>query len=135
MSNFDSSGGIHGPPAATMQIIRASMALGVAMFAVVSTQVREVRAEPPIEIGYIAAVFAVAMLVPIFFFRSRMEALSTRSKRCTFCIIGWALGESAGLLAVVSYFIGNALVWSLPGLLVLAVALIAFPVPENEPGM
>ena len=135
MGDFDNSGSIHGPPAVTMQIIRASMAMGVAMFAVVTTQVRQPQPEPPVQIGYIAAVFAVAMLVPIFFFRSRMETLSTRSQRCTFSIIGWALGEAAGMLAVISYFIGNSLVWSLPGLLVLAVALIAFPVPENEPGM
>ncbi|HEX8453734.1 MAG TPA: hypothetical protein VF647_16650 [Longimicrobium sp.] len=135
MGDFDSSGSIHGPPAMVMQIIRAAMAMGVAMFAVVTTLVREPRPDPPLQIGYIAAVFAVAMLVPIFFFRSRMETLSTRAKRCTFSIIGWALGESAGMLAVVSYFLGNALVWSLPGLLVLAVAFIAFPPPENEPGM
>jgi hypothetical protein len=133
MGDFDSSGSIHGPPAIVMQIIRAAMAMGVATFAVVSTMVRGPRPDPPLEIGYVAAVFAVAMLVPIFIFRSRMETLSTRSKRCTFSIIGWALGESAGMLAVVSYFLGNALVWSLPGLLVLAVALIAFPAPENEP--
>jgi hypothetical protein len=135
MGDYDSSGSIHGPPAATMQIIRASMAMGVAMFAVLATQVREVRPEPPVEIGYAAAAFAAAMLVPIFFFRGRMDTLPTRSKRCTFSIIGWALGESAGMFAVGSYFLGNALVWSLPGLLVLAVALMAFPVPENEPGI
>lgn len=135
MGDFDSPASIHGPPAGTMQIIRAVMATGVALFAVVTTQVRQVPPEPPIQIGYIAAVYALAMLVPIFFVRSRMETLSTRSKRCTFSIIGWALGESAGMFAVVSYFLGNPLVWSLPGLLVLAVALVAIPVPENEPGM
>jgi hypothetical protein len=135
MGDFDNSGSIHGPPAVTMQIIRASMVFAVAMFAVVTMQVREPRADPPIQLGYIAAVYAAAVLVPIFFFRGRMETLSTRRQRCTFSIVGWALGEGAGMLAVGSYFVGNSLVWSLPGLLVLAVALIAFPVPENEPGM
>jgi hypothetical protein len=63
MGDFGSSGSIHGPPGATMQIIRASMALGV-----------------------------------------------------------------------ISFVLGNPPTWTLPGLIVLAIALVAFPVPEDEPG-
>ena len=134
MGDFDSSGSIHGPPAVTMQIIRASMALGVVTFAAVATQVREVPPEPPVVIGYAAAAGAFTMLAMIVFFRARMATLVTRAQRCTNSIIGWALGESAAFLGVISFFLGNPPVWTLPGLIVLAVALVAFPVPENEPG-
>ena len=63
-----------------------------------------------------------------------MATLETRAQRCTNSIIGWALGESAGFLGVISFFLGNPPVWTLPGLIVLAIALVAFPVMEDEPG-
>ena len=127
----DSPSNPNGPPARVLQIIRFAMAAGVLAFAAVSTQVRKLPPEPPLEIGYVAAGFALFILLPLFFFQARARTLPSRGDRATCCLIGWALGEGAAMLGVVSYFIGNPPVWTLPGLAVLALALITFPIPED----
>lgn len=123
----------HGTPAATLQIIRASIAAAPLMFALVSTQVRKVPAEPPVVIGYAAAGVALFALGLMCFFQSRSRTLPTRGERATYAVIGWALGESAAFFGGVSYFVGNHPLWTIPGFVVLALALILFPVPQDEP--
>lgn len=122
-----------GPPAATLQIIRASIAGAPLLLALVATQIRPTPAEPHVEIAYVAAVFALAMLGPILLFQRHTRTRPTRGERATFSIIGWAMGESAALLGAVSYFLGNDPLWTLPGFITLAVALLLFPVPQDEP--
>ena len=53
------------------------------------------------------------------------------AKRRQFSIIAWAMGESAALMGLVTYYLLGTTQSAAPGLLAFAVALGLFPIPRD----
>jgi uncharacterized membrane protein len=128
-----------GPPALVMRIIRIAIAFPVLAFAAISWYLwRSGSRMPPLEpnnpaYGYVAYAVAVLIVMAMFFLRGRCAGAPARAQRATLTIAGWALGEGAAMMGVVIYFITGEPMRMLPGLAVLVMSLLLFPVPEDAP--
>lgn len=120
-----------------LHIIRASLLAGVLMFAAVTYYMRSQGTPPPNPDGNgigmaVLVVWAAAMVMVIFASR-RYNAVATRRERTTWAIIGWSLGEAAGMAGTVHYFMtGDPTRFGI-GLVMMVVVLRLFPVPPDEP--
>lgn len=128
-----------GMPTGALQlhIIRASLLMGVLLFAAVTWHIRSQGTPPPQPDGggigmAVLGVWAVVTVMVIFASR-RYNAVATRQERTTWAIIGWSLGEAAGMAGTVYYFMTGDPTRFFIGLVMMVVVLRLFPVPPDEP--
>jgi hypothetical protein len=63
---------------------------------------------------------------------TRFRNASSTSQASTLAILAWALGESVAIFGGVVFFMTGASRWYIVGVLVLTLALVAFPPPVNR---
>lgn len=126
------------PPAsaAMLFIIRLSFLASVALFGAVTWYVHSRQEQPftapnPALDWVVIGVWAAAA-VGLMVLSRRYRDATRRSERVTLAIIGWAVGEAAGMIGGVHYFItGNPLRYGY-GLLIFSVSLLFFPIPQDD---
>lgn len=137
MENQSPARAQHGPPARALGIIRLAIVSGVALFAAVTVFLLNAgRIDPdpelrgPLNLAVLGVCVACALTINLL--RSRRDAAATRAQRTTLSITGWAVGEAAAMVSIVSTFLSGALTTLLAGAAILALALAFFPVPPDE---
>jgi hypothetical protein len=126
------------PPAssAVLFIIRLAFLASVALFGAVTWYVHSQQDQPftaPNQaLDWMVIGVWVAVAVALMVLSRRYRDAPRRSDRVTLAIIGWALGEAAGMIGGVHYFLtGNPLRYGY-GLLIFAVSLLFFPIPADD---
>jgi peptidoglycan/LPS O-acetylase OafA/YrhL len=85
--------------------------------------------EQIVRVAQVAWIVVVGALVVMFLKYRRAEHPSRKS---TLAILAWAQAETLALLGGVIFFLTDAQFWYLAGVLLLVLALVAFPPPANR---
>lgn len=127
----------HGTPARVLAFIRAAIALPVVAFAVAVylLQSRGQPSNPAVGGAFDYAVIGISVvsLLTLFFVRKLYTAAPNRSQRASFAIVGWAVGEAPALFGVVAFFVAGDPLRMAPGLALLVISLLLFPIPADRP--
>lgn len=114
-----------------LQLIRLSLLAGVLMFgAVILFLHRQPGWTPgalPAAIGYALVAYTIVAVSIAVVLKGRVGRESDPARRASLLIIGWAVGEGAGLFGAVIFFLTGQVQWYALGLLamVCAFALLA----------
>ena len=123
-------------PTRNLFIIRVALMTGVFMFAGIGYFGPRVGMAPTLELGeqsevlrWLArALFAIAIAVAVVI-RPRLES-APPERRSLYLIGGWALGEAAALMGIVSFMAGGGLAPFSLGLMGFVFTLVMLPIPR-----
>lgn len=124
------------PTAKVFFLIRAAMAVGVITFIGVAWLIRsrgQAAAVPPESLATLTTVMYTSVglaAATVMALRLRL-ASSTPERRRSLSVVSWAVGEFAALFGGVMFFLTGEWRFVLPGALVFAIALAAFPLPRS----
>ena len=91
----------------------------------------------PLDEGALSTLRTVFVLIlagtaiGMFYFRRKRLALSPEDDPTTLNIVGWALGESTALFGAVILFLSGDLTYFLVGVVMMLVAFVFFPIPQE----
>jgi hypothetical protein len=113
------------PPAkqrpASMQSIRLSLLIGVLMFGAVSLFIHRqpnwTAGTVPTAVVYAFVPYAILAVLVAAVLRGRVGREPDLPRRATLLLIGWAVGESAGLFGTIIYYVNNQAQWWALGIL------------------
>ena len=123
---------------AQLSVIRVAMLAGVLMFGAVVWWLRRGGSAAQVDatvmanvrtLGAVWLAVSVSGLAALFALSSRK---ADESRRRTFSIIAWALGEGAALAGGVVYMVAGDGRWYLGGLFVLLLAFVLFPARRRD---
>lgn len=120
----------------SLQLIRLSLMAGVLMFGAVAVFVH---GQPtwrpgtlPEVVRYALVAYAMVAVSVAVLLKRRIAREPDRERRAALLVIGWAIGEAAGLLGAVIFFFTSEGQWYALGLLVMLCAFVLLP-PDATP--
>lgn len=123
-------------PRQPIQLIRLAMLTGVLMFGAVIVFVhRQPDWKPgtlPSALDYALLAYAIAVIPIAMALRPRVMREVDPGRRATLLITGWAIGEAAGLVGAVIFFVTGQGQWYLLGLLAMVSAFALLPVRSSS---
>jgi len=124
-------------PSQSLQLIRLSLMAGVLMFGAVTVIVhRQPSWKPealPIALVYALVAFTIVAVSVAAVLKGRVARESDPERRAGLLIIGWAVGEGAGLLGAVIFYLTGQGEWYALGLLAMASAFVLLPAGATSP--
>lgn len=121
----------------TLSIIRVAMLGGVVILGAVALYISKQGAIEPLSESVLSTIRTVFILVlaatavAMFYFRRKRMALARDDDPTTLNIVGWALGESTALFGAVILFLSGDLTYFLVGVVMMLVAFVFFPIPQE----
>lgn len=123
-------------PRQPVQLIRSALLAGVLLFGAVIVFVqRQPDWRPgtlPSAVGYALLAYAIAVIPIAMALRSRLVREVDPGRRATLLLTGWAVGEAAGLVGAVIFFVTGQGQWYLLGLLAMVTAFVLLPVRSSS---
>lgn len=116
------------PRVQPLQLIRLSLLAGVLMFGAVTLIVhRQPNWKPavlPPALGYALVALAIVAVSIAVLLKGRLGGEADPERRGALLIVGWAVGEAAGLFGAVIFFLTGQGQWYLFGLLAMLCTLV-----------
>lgn len=116
----------------SLQLIRLALMAGVLLFgAVILIVHRQPSWTPrplPSAMDYALIACAIGAVSVAVLLKGRVTRESDPERRASLLIVGWSLGESAGLFGAVIFFITGQGQWYAFGLLAMACAFVLLPI-------
>lgn len=134
MNDDSSSPGERRASPAQLRLIRLSLLLTVVIFGVMVGVM--VQGKPPRapELGrpllLVNLAYLVGAMLGILYFQRRHAAERDRSRRVTFNVVAWALGESTALFGAMHYLLVGSPIPYLVGLAMLLASFVLVPVRD-----
>ncbi|MBA3853773.1 MAG: hypothetical protein C0503_05110 [Gemmatimonas sp.] len=123
-------------PTRNLFIIRIALMTGVFMFAGIAYFGPRFGMAPSFELGdagdslrWVARVFFVIAVTVALAIRPKLE-IAKPDKLAQYLIIGWAVGEAAALMGIVTYMGGGGLAPFSLGLMAFVFTLVMLPIPR-----
>ena len=123
-------------PASTLFLIRASFLMSVMLFGGITYYLRRSGSAPPMRgddaVDWIPLGIWALVAAGLMFFSGRYRAAQGQDERVSLAIVGWALGEMAGLAGAAHYFLTGEPRRFGVGLVIFVMALLLFPIPRDD---